>query len=410
MLRARPRPWPLLALACVGLALACSSTSREPGARPQAAAEAPANQATPAVSPVEQAAPATPAPAPPPAPSRQAIELTFVGDVIYGRYRPDGYDPIPDPGERPFDEIAAQLKADVIVGNLETPVVRELPVKSPIGSRYSFGAPPEMAKILADAGFTAVSLANNHYFDQRQKGQRETPAILREHGIVPLGASVEEGDVFRVESVEKAGWRLGFLAITARVNAPQRDDAPKVPYLFTRDFTETLAPVLTAARADHDALIVVVHWGDEYADAPARVQRNEAHALIDAGADMVIGHHPHVLQGIERHGEGLVAYSLGNFLFENTTAIPRLTGVLRVRLEPREAREGASSRACVDAVIFHPAYIKRTPTKHPAPATDAMGKIVRGRMVKLSGELGSELTQAGEDLRMAGWSCAGAPQ
>ena len=191
-----------------------------------------------------------------------------------------------------------------------------------------------MAKLLADAGFTAVSLANNHAFDMRKTGMVETPAILKEIGVVPLGASVTEPPVFRVETIEKRGWRLGFIAVTARRNAPHREGAPELPFLNTRELGDTLTEVIRSGRASHELIIVLIHWGAEYADMPAKIQRSEAKRLIEAGADMVIGHHPHVLQGVERHEDGLIAYSMGNFLFENTNAIPKLTGVLRVRAKP----------------------------------------------------------------------------
>ncbi|MCA9715652.1 MAG: CapA family protein [Myxococcales bacterium] len=372
----------------------------------------PAEPSPPARAEPEVAAAPEPAPAPAlasevaPEPvaeaAREPLEMTFVGDVIFGRYRADGYDPIPDPGYQPFADIAEQLSADVIVANLETPLVRDFPQKSPIASKYRFGASPTMAKLLADAGFTAVSLANNHAFDMRKTGMVETPAILKEIGVVPLGASVTEPPVFRVETIEKRGWRLGFIAVTARRNAPHREGAPELPFLNTRELGDTLTEVIRSGRASHELIIVLIHWGAEYADMPAKIQRSEAKRLIEAGADMVIGHHPHVLQGVERHEDGLIAYSMGNFLFENTNAIPKLTGVLRVRAKPPAS---AGGRACLERVVFHPAVITRLPTKHPVPATGGMGKRVRGRMSSLSEALGSELVQEGEDLVMSGWSC-----
>jgi len=323
--------------------------------------------------------------------------MTFVGDIIFGRYRLAGYDPIPEGDFAVFGEIATQLASDVLVGNLETPLVRALPPRSPVGSRFSFGAAAEHAEHLRSAGFTAVSLANNHWFDQRAVGIDETPLILRELGIVPLGGAVREGPVFRVETVEKNGWRLGFVAITTRTNAPLREGMPVLPYLTTGDIATTVVPVVTAARADHDLVIVAVHWGDEYADAPGLAQTRAAHALVDAGADLVIGHHPHVLQGVERYGNGLVAYSLGNFLFENTNAIPRLTGVLRVKAR----RDGR----CLERVVLHPAYIKRMPVQHPVPATGGLGRQVRDRAMALSERLDTAWVVEGEDLVLVDPGC-----
>ena len=323
-----------------------------------------------------------------------------MGDIIFGRYRGDNmFDPIPGPEDHPFAEIAALMRSDLLVGNLETPLTRDLPLKSPIGARYRFGASLEMARHLVDGGFTALSLANNHAFDLRAAGMVDSPVILRELGLVPLGASRPEPPTFRVDTIERAGWKVGFFAVTTRRNAPQFAGTPELPYLATTELDATVGPLIAAARAEHDLLIVFIHWGDEYADAPAGYQRKAAKALIDRGADLVVGHHPHVLQGIERHGRGAIAYSLGNFLFENTNAVPRLTGVLRARFD---------ARRCLEALTFHPAYIKRDPTKHPAPATGGLGKQVRARMTRLSDALDTALELRGEDLVLQGFPCPAA--
>lgn len=385
------------------LALACSPRAAEP--THDATSSAPTASVTPSEAVADpvgdtKPAPVEPVAAEPVAPAIEvapALELTFVGDVIFGRYRASGFDPIPEKGFAVFEEIAPKLASDVLVGNLETPLVRDLPMDSPIGSKFRFGASPELAKHLQTAGFTAVSLANNHWYDQRVKGIDESPPILRELGVVPLGAAVREPPVFRVETVEKNGWKLGFVAITTRTNAPVREGGPILPYLETADIPKTIAPVITAGRESHDMMIVMIHWGDEYAEAPNSSQVRAAHSMIDAGADLVIGHHPHVLQGVERYGNGLIAYSMGNFLFENTNAIPRLTGVLRVR-----ARRVGD---CFEKVVFHPAYIKRSPVPHPVPATGSLGRQVRDRVIGQAKKLSTTWEVDGEDLVLQGVGC-----
>lgn len=390
----RARTWLLLALlpACSG-----------PGPAPAASTPPPADAApTPvAPQPVPEASPPVRQDSPPAAEASPRvlapIELTFVGDIIFGRYRADNtFDPIPGKDDHPFADIAELMRSDMLVGNLETPLTRDLPVKSPIGAQYRFGASKEMARHLVDGGFTAVSLANNHAFDLRAQGMRDSPEILRELGVIPLGSAVEQPPAFRVETIEKNGWRVGFFAITARRNAPHFEGTPELPFASTTDFDAIVGPLISAARADHDLLIVFVHWGEEYADDPGAHQRRAAKALIDRGADLVVGHHPHVLQGIERHGRAAIAYSLGNFLFENTNEIPRLTGVLRARFD---------ARRCLEQLTFHPAYIKRTPSKHPVPATGGLGKLVRARMTTLSAALETTFEAKGDDLTLAEFPC-----
>lgn len=376
--------------------MACSGAGRDSAtvAQPTPPAVAPvpvpedSNEPAPQPEPQPEARASEPEPVAA-KPAREPIELTFVGDIIFGRYRTAGFDPIVGEGERPFDDILATMRSDALIGNLETPLVYELPAKSPIGAKFAFGASKAMAQHLVDGGFAAVSLANNHSFDQRAEGLVQSPKILEELGIMALGASRAEPPTFRVETIERRGWKVGLLAVTSRRNAPQFAGTPELPFLSTNDFEATLGPLIDAAKSTHDLIIVFVHWGEEYADAPGRHQQNQARALLDRGAHLVVGHHPHVLQGIEQYGEKAIAYSLGNFLFENTNEIPRLTGVLRARFT-----EGA----CLEALTFHPAYIKRTPSKHPAPATGGLGKVVRARMRTLSEALETTLEASGEDL------------
>ena len=342
---------------------------------------------------------ADPGPQPAPAAVVKApqLEATFVGDVIFGRYRATGYDPIPEGDHKVFGPMHAALQSDLLVGNLETPLVRDLPMDSPIGSRFRFGASLEHAKNLVTAGFSVMSLANNHYYDMRLDGLTQTPVLLRELGLTPIGAARAEDPLFRVETVTRNGWKIGFIAVSTRRNAPKRDGVPELPFLSTRVMGEVLSPLVVEAKSSHDLVIVVVHWGNEYAEDPDYVQVKAAHALVDAGADMVVGHHPHVLQAVEAYGDGLIAYSLGNFLFENTTDIPRLTGVLRVRF---------TDAGCFDRVVFHPAYIKRLPVQHPVPATGYMGKKVKARVLAQGKRKGMAWEEDGDDLVLQQTSCA----
>jgi poly-gamma-glutamate capsule biosynthesis protein CapA/YwtB (metallophosphatase superfamily) len=327
-----------------------------------------------------------------------SFELTFVGDVILGRYRDDGYDPIPDGTHEPFAEVTELLRSDLVVGNLETPLVRTLPAASPVGSRYSFGADAALARHLVPAGFDALSLANNHAYDMLATGVEETPVILSELGITPLGAASRDVDEpLRVETIEREGWRVGFVAVTTQSNVTPLPGLP-LPMVEPGELATRVVPLVEEARVAHDLVVVLVHWGIEYADEPDWQQQQAARALVEAGADLVIGHHPHVLQGIERHGHGLIAYSLGNFLFENVKEIPRQTGVLRVRYD---------GRGCMEAVVLHTAFVKSIPIKHPAPATGFMAKQVRERVRTLSDRWGTRFRDEGEDLVLEGLGCPG---
>lgn len=344
-------------------------------------------------------------------PKAMQLELTFVGDIIFGRYRDNNvFDPIvEDPNFMPFDAIRPLLQSDVVVGNLETPVIEDLPEKSPIGAAYRFGGSRAMVRdYLGD--FTVLSLANNHYFDLREDGQVQSPKILAEEGVFPIGASRTDEPLYRIETYATKGWKIGFLAVTNRINAPVRANTPQVPYIELTDMPDTLLPIVEQARADHDLVIVVVHWGDEYLETPNIYQQKVARKLIEGGVDMVIAHHAHVLQAVERHKDGLIAYSMGNFLFEHTGSPPRLMGVLRTTWQA--APDGAAlTDSCMSDAVFHTAVNTRTPYPHPAPATGGLAKQVRDRIVGLSKKQGSTWSpiDGTEDLRLDGVSCAASP-
>jgi hypothetical protein len=383
-------------LACCVVACSNSGVDSPPSSDPTPVAEAPTQTPVAATEPVPAADPSEPTPVDSP-PKAATLEMTFVGDVIFGRYRETGYDPIPEGEHEVFAQMADALRSDLLVGNLETPLVRDLPESSPIGARYQFGASIDLARHLVHGGFGAMSLANNHWFDMRVEGVEQTPIILKELGVVPLGAARSEPPLFAVETIERNGWRIGFIAATTRTNAVIREGMAQTPYLRTRDLVDTLGPLLEEAQDSHELLVVALHWGDEYADAPDFMQVKAARGLVEAGADLVIGHHPHVLQAIEVHSGGLIAYSLGNFLFENTAEIPRLTGVLRTRFR--------ADQGCLERVVFHPAYIKRMPVQHPVPATGFMGRKVRGRVVALGKKFDTTWQEEDEDLVLASPPC-----
>lgn len=352
-------------------------------------------------SPEPRAHPSTTDPPSPPV-KAERLELTFVGDIIFGRYRGDTFDPIiEDPSFDPFAEIRPALASDVVVGNLETPVVEQLPATSPLATPYRFGGTRSMVRDhLGD--FTILSLANNHACDLGPDGQRQSPIILAEEGIVPIGAARADPPLHRVETHTTKGWTIGLVAVTTLLNVEVPVDGPLLPYLALADMPGTLLPLVERARADHDLVIVVVHWGSEYFEAPSGQQQRVARRLIDGGVDMVIGHHPHVLQAIERHGTGLIAYSLGNFLFEHTRSSPRLTGVLRTTWHAAPAG-GLPRDACLGGAVFHPAVNQRSPHPHPVPATGRLAAQVRERIVPLAGAQGTRWVRVPgrEDLRLA---------
>ena len=223
--------------------------------------------------------------------------ILFVGDVMLARrvetYMVErGYD-------YPFKRIQKTLDAyDTVVGNLEVSIP-EKHVSTP-ELTFRFSIPETFASQLARSGFTVLSLANNHTLDYGEEGLANTRAILRHSGIVSIGHPTRVTNK-SVTFLDTEKGNISIIALHTTWDVP---------------LESTLSSVFAYAKEHSDLQIVTVHWGEEYVLEGNDSQRNLAHALIDYGADLVIGHHPHVVQHIEQYNGVPIFYSLGNFIFD----------------------------------------------------------------------------------------------
>ncbi|MCP3102461.1 CapA family protein [Myxococcus sp. K15C18031901] len=272
------------------------------------------------------------------------VELVFGGDVIphgevktaaeqharTGAVPPEG-GPAPSLNHEGWDHVFGPIAdvlrtADIGVLNLETPVTDN---KRAVTRELLFNAPSAMARALAGAGVKVVSTGNNHARDQLPAGIVETLRHLDASGIRHTGTGATKDAAWEPVFVDVRGMKVGFLSFTRWLNGfsnPKDAQAPHVafvPYsvhrlhrgLTTEEAVEEVRR--TAARCD--ALVVLVHWGTEYASKPNAEDRAFGQAMLDAGALAIVGHHPHVLQPLEAYTtkdgrRGLIAYSLGNLV------------------------------------------------------------------------------------------------
>jgi hypothetical protein len=356
------------------LVAGCAGGSPAPQPQPQPPSD-PAAAAAAAAAP-DAAAAAAAVPDAAAVPSLPRIELTFMGDVAFGgRFRSGNWSPMDVPANDPFAAVAALIASDLPIANLETTVMNEVP--APEG-KLRFVATPDQVALLPKNGIPAVTIANNHIGDVDKKGIVETLQHLADLGLIVFGAPRDEEPLFRADTIEVRGWKIAVVAATARLNRRQKKGGPQPPFLLDEKLPPALIPVIEAARPDHDLVVVVVHWGTEYADAPHDWQIDAAHDFVDAGADVVVGHHPHVLQGIERYKGGVIAYSLGNFVFQNATEPERYTGILRLGFA------AVGDRRCLDLAAFHPTEMQRQPFYHPLPATGRALDATVSRLTDLS--------------------------
>lgn len=243
--------------------------------------------------------------------------LAAVGDVMLARslaWKLENEGP-----EAPFAAVREILAgADIAVANLECAVGV---AGAPAPKAYTFRAPPVAAEALAVAGIDVVSLANNHSLDYGPESLAETQALLAGQGVLSTGAGANRAAAHAPATIEREGLRIAFLAY---VGVPVErggydpsawdatDGAPGVAWL---DIPAMQADI-EAASSSADLVVVLLHFGLEWELEPSDAQRQQARAAIDAGATLVLGSGPHVLQEVEAYGDGLIAYSLGNFVFD----------------------------------------------------------------------------------------------
>lgn len=254
---------------------------------------------------------------PPPKIGDRQVTITAVGDMMFGGSSQPimeqyGYD-------HPFAATRHILEsADLTIGNLEPPLTnRGEPITE---KQFLFRNPPEkVAPALKRAGFDIVSLANNHTLDYGYQGLQDTVQALQQHGIRYHGAGMNSDEARSPVVYELPdGQTAGFLAYSCTFPEEFWASADKAGTAFCHE-RHVRADVAALVGRKVDIIAVSFHWGAERARELRPYQPLLAHAAIDAGADVIIGHHPHVLQGVEYYREGLILYSLGNYTFGSRT-------------------------------------------------------------------------------------------
>lgn len=243
------------------------------------------------------------------------IHLAFVGDVLLGNnvervLQAYGND-------YPYREVLSHLTTpDLTIANLETPITER---GEPQEKQYVYRSSPDVLPPFVEAGFDLVNLANNHVMDYGQTGLLDTLDYLDEAGVARVGAGRDANEAYKPVYIEKKGIKLAFLGfsrVVPDVSWKAGKDHPGVAETY--DYRVPVEAI-QAAREEADLVIVLAHWGKEGKEEPVDYQLELARRYIDAGADLIVGSHPHVLQGFEQYGGKWIAYSLGNFIFTTNT-------------------------------------------------------------------------------------------
>ena len=241
-------------------------------------------------------------------PSARETRLVFGGDVILAR----GVAEAARLSRRsPLRDMANVFsKADIAFVNLESPFWDKKPYGT---SELIFRAEPAMISALTNAGIDVVSTANNHARDCYDEGVGFTLDLLKQNGIAVAGSGQDAAAAHAGAVLERNGVRFGFLGYTFdQANGNHFDIDPRIAMLDAEQMKLDVARMKRRA----DVIIVSMHAGAEYWTRQHPVQIAFAEAAIEAGAKIVVGHHPHVVQPVERYRDGLIFYSLGNLVFD----------------------------------------------------------------------------------------------
>jgi len=245
------------------------------------------------------------------------VTFCAAGDVLLDRgcrtmIRRNGYDYL-------FAGVGDFIRSqDLAFCNLENPISSRRKVS---GTTITFRADSAFVEVLKRSGFNMFCLANNHILDCGPRAILDTRGILETNGLATVGAGGNEAEAGSPLIMRKRGMTFAFLAYVSVPGFKVRSSGERPGPAFAD--SARIIGELARLRGSADFIIVSFHWGVEYSPRPTAEQVNYAHLSIDHGADLVIGHHPHVIQSIEKYRGKYILYSMGNFVFDQHTTVQR---------------------------------------------------------------------------------------
>jgi len=333
-------------------------------------AQNPSSQAQPdqlSAEPSADLQPATPA-----APSGQTVTMSFGGDVMFSGkvgelLAQKGYD-------YPYEYVRKLFASDDLsVVNLETPVTDS--VTTAADKTYAFKSSPQALPHMAEAGIDAVNLANNHILDQGITGLQDTIRQLDSSGIAYVGAGNDSKRAYEPVYFQRKGIKIALLGFSRVIPETSWNAGANQPGVATAYDASAAEAAIQEAHRQADLVVVIAHWGVERSDTTVAHQNDLAHRFVDAGADLVIGGHPHVLQGLEQYKGKWIAYSTGNFIFTHSlTEKTWDTAVFQARCTVKGD--------CSMQVIPYTANLGQ-----PVPMAEDQGQALLRRLQTLSGTI-----------------------
>lgn len=242
------------------------------------------------------------------------VTLAFVGDM---QFTGTVSDQIKKNGTAyPFAKVTPMLsRADLAIGNLETTLTTGGTAQS---KQFTFRSDPRMAQAMAKSGLDVVGLANNHTLDFGLNALYDTIGHVKKAGLLPLGAGKNLAEATQIHYIKKKGKTIALLNYSRVLPSTSWIAGKNKPGLASAYEPKIMYDKVKEAKKKADIVVVFIHWGQERATTPEAYQTEMGHTLIDMGADLVIGHHSHIMQPVEWYKGKLIAYSLGNFIFTNS--------------------------------------------------------------------------------------------
>lgn len=309
---------------------------------------------------------------------KKTATFLAVGDIMLSRNVAETMTKANDP-LLPFSKMSDILKAtDFNFANLESPFVETNPTIG--GHSLVFGAPKEYVQGLVDYNFKVLNLANNHAMDKGTEGLSFTTDLLKKNNIKTTGAHSTLIDVWAPAIAEVNGIKICFVGASyASINDGGQT---KNDYVARIGDSEQLKKMITYSKIQCDFVVATMHAGTEYTTKPNQSQINFAHTAIDAGADIVIGAHPHWVQTIERYNDKYIFYSLGNFIFDQEWSRETKEGLtLKIQISNSKAQnnlQGPKVPATLESIELIPVIIENYST--PRPATPEESKKILAKI------------------------------
>ncbi|MCS7184278.1 MAG: CapA family protein, partial [Patescibacteria group bacterium] len=233
-----------------------------------------------------------------------------------------------------FKNISDYLNSfDYVVVNLEGPVSS---IGKNMGNLYSFRMEPKILEALNKSNIKVLNLANNHIWDYGKEAFNDTLKNLKENNFYYFGSGINEIEAYSGIILEKSETKIGLISFTEFLkNIQAKINKEGIAYLEEKLFEKYIKEI----KKKVDILVVNFHWGEEYKYEPNERQKYFAKKAIDLGADLIIGHHPHIVQRIEKYKDKFIFYSLGNFIFDQNFSKETMKGgLVEVEIEDRKIK------------------------------------------------------------------------